>query len=119
MLPDSLAAFHIPSSVSVDAYRGRVSYLMETYQCDYMQKGQEAGDLHPRYQEHRDTLLRDVVTESVNDSGVVESVLNKEIIYELLQTHHTDIFKRSVVNFIQSVERQVCKYLFSLLPIAY
>ena len=104
-MPESIANFHIPSSVSVEGYRGRVSYLMETYRCDYMQVGQEEGNVHPRYHEQWHTLMYDVVNES--ESCVQLPVLDREKVFELLRTHHTDIFKQLIVDFIQSIERKV------------
>ena len=80
---------------------------METHQCDYMQVGEEAENLHPRYHEQWDTLINGVVSESISDSGDQVLVLNREKVFELLQTHHTNAFKQLVLKFIQSIERQV------------
>ena len=64
-----------------------------------------------RFDEQWDTLIHGVVSERVNDSGDKVSVLDSEKVFELLKTHHTDIFKQGVVQFIQSLERRVCETL--------
>ena len=107
--PESIANFHIPSSVSVAAYRSTVSYLMETHRCEYMQLDREEGDLHPRYHEQWDTLIHGVVSEGVTDSGAHVSVLNRDKVYQLLKTHQTKTFQQGIIAFVRSVEEKVSK----------
>lgn len=107
-LPESVAELRNPSSASVIAYRGKVAMLMEKYKIYYMQEGETADGLHYDYKQHRDALLNGVVNESVNLMGIKGFTLNREMAFELLQMHHTDIFKKQVVQFVRSVELKVC-----------
>lgn len=107
-LPESVAELRNPSSALVMAYRGKVAMLMEKYKNYYMQEGETADVLHSDYQQQRDALLNGVVNESVNLMGIKEFALNREKVLELLKTHHTDIFKKQMVQFVCSVELKVC-----------
>ena len=107
-LPERVAELRIPISATVMAYRGKVAMLMEKYKICYMQDGEKAEVLHSDYQQQRDTLLNGVVNESVNLMGIKEFALHSEKVLELLKTHHTDIFKKKMVQHIRSVELKVC-----------
>lgn len=115
MLPDSLEEFHIPDTVSVARYRRKVGLLMEKYKGYYMQErleGQEASVLHPAFTKQRDSLVYGVVNESINARGAQESVLDREKVFELLEVHHTDVFKERVIEFIHAVEGRVRANIF-------
>eukprot|EP01032_Pedospumella_encystans_P017399 gene17399-19826_t len=106
-LPGSLEEFHIPSTVSVACYRRKVVLLMEKYKGYYMQERSEeqaASVLHPAFTKQRDSLIYGVVNESINARGAQESVLDREKVFELLEAHHTDVFKEIVIEFIHAVE---------------
>ena len=115
MLPDSLEEFQIPSTVSVARYRRKVGLLMEKYKGYYMQERSEeqtASVLHPAFAKQRDSLVYGVVNESINARGAQESVLDREKVFELLEAHHTDVFKERVIEFIHAVEVRVRANMF-------
>ena len=112
MLPDSLEEFHIPDTVSAAHYRSKVALLMEKYKGYYTQErfdGQEANVLHPAFAKQWDTLLFDVVSESIRARGTQVQELNRGKVFEMLKTHPIDTFKQEIIAFVRSVEEKVSK----------
>ena len=107
LLPDSLEEFLIPDTVSVARYRSRVGLLMEKYKGYYMLKGQDADLLHPTFHQQKDALLYRVVHQSNDNTDIQVPVLNREKVFELLQTQSVNAFKKKMIEFIRTVEKMV------------